>query len=82
LAPYAQIDDGLLDLILVPNVPEFGRKRMIDLLTNAKENSKHIYMKHVIYRRCKSVDIYFDDIHPFESIINFLAISFSLNHIY
>ena len=67
MAPYAQVDDGLLDLVLVPNIPGFGRKKMIDFLNEVKDNAKHIYMKNSIYRRCKSVEIFFDGVEPFES---------------
>jgi len=54
LAPYAHINDGLLDVILLEQRP---RCRILKLFDELKREGSHVYFEEVDYRRFKKMTI-------------------------
>ncbi|CEP00658.1 unnamed protein product (mitochondrion) [Plasmodiophora brassicae] len=54
LAPAAIMDDGLLDIVVLPNI---GRAGTLSLFSRLKDNGKHVSDKAVVYRRFRKVTL-------------------------
>ena len=55
LAPAAQIDDGLIDVLWASTVT--SRKQAIDIFNGVKANGSHVYRDDVEYHRAKEMSI-------------------------
>jgi len=56
LCPYAQLDDGLLDVLIAYPLSRF---QIINLFENARKGGSHIYDERVPYYRCKKIRVEF-----------------------